>query len=103
VPDLNPSVILPPASAPVLVFLGSPSVGMVKLRWTDSGSPDRRARPAGVVGLVLYADGVPVGTYGRFQAVVAAESGSEISYTGRWINARGQTGPVSTGVTCRAS
>lgn len=109
--DRTPSPVPAPVSSPLLnVIAATPGEHM--LRFSDSAQPDRRSKPAGVIGLQLF---VAVGTgivsdpkVAQFRAFVtrqpyavpfeAADNGKLATYFARWQNGKGDVGPWSTAV-----
>lgn len=108
VPDSVPSPIPAPTTKPVLSLVEGNSLQDV-LRYRDSVLSNPRSRPPGAVGMELYckvgstppasiADCTYKGLKTRMPATVdfaPADAGDTAYYIGRWITARGLTGPSS--------
>lgn len=111
----HPTPIPPPSSNPVLALLSS-SGGGVKFRFSDSVTPDSRSKPPGAIAMLLFAsvgltppgsvdDTHYVGSFTKnttgpgSRSVVINFSGADVGkkayLIGRWINRRGELGPVS--------
>jgi hypothetical protein len=104
--DTQPTPVPPPASYPLLAVSGMIQ-GVQDLRAADQNSPNRRGRPAGTAGLLLFraVDTGPVTepaqaaflgfvTRAGFQShFEAADNGKTATYFGRWTNAKGEVGP----------
>lgn len=98
----------PPATSPVISILGIVNRS-ARLAIADETSPDTKARPFGVVGLQLFyqvAGVAPLDTTGMTYAGLVtrtpialelpeAASGKLVYMLGRWVNAKGQVGPLS--------
>lgn len=106
---------LVPASSPLIVIQKA-QAGTHFFRFSDDGSPDSAAKPAGAVGLQIY---VAIGTvaaptpeganfYGTFTsngrtltalgpiiAYDSADAGKVATIFGRWVGKRGDVGPWS--------
>ena len=109
VADRVPSPVPPPATRPVI------NAGILKSRslevhLADELTPSRKARPAGAAGAEVYSwvgTGAPPmdlelwryeGLATRWRFVLDFEdtdSGKSVTIAARWINAKGQTGPLS--------
>lgn len=108
VPDLIPTAIPAPTTAPVITIDFSQR-GQHTVNFTDSATPNSKAKPAGVFGLALYrkvSDTQPagigsmeyVGTYTANGGVLVYEEsqfGSQVFYVGFWETAKGLRGPQS--------
>jgi hypothetical protein len=113
--DFQRTAVPAPISFPVLKLMGATPLRH-ELRWNDSGAPDSKARPAGVVGLQLFCQvgDTPGGSPGappndplasRFRCfttkqpyrmeLAAADEGKKAFYYARWQTATGLTGPFS--------
>lgn len=106
--DTAPSPISAPATNPI-VSVNEATPLAHYLRFSDSLTPDSRAKPVNVVGMELYVS--PSATVIsdpedlKFNGVVtrnpyvitydAADAGKKAYIAGRWINAKGQRGPWS--------
>ncbi|HYE62045.1 MAG TPA: hypothetical protein VD997_08610 [Phycisphaerales bacterium] len=111
IPDTTPSVIPPPATKPVL-SIARIEQGSQQVRATDEATPNKRSRPVGSAGMLLYraiatdavndpAQATFVGFVGRPDFTcefTSADRGKTVTYFARWTNAKGQTGPWSQGV-----
>lgn len=107
--DPVPTPIPPPTTRPVvgLQFAGPLSQTLV---WADETTPLKRAKPAGVAGVLLYksvgtvaatdpAQATFDGLYTRTpQAITfeASQQGKVCTYFARWTNSKGEEGPWST-------
>lgn len=106
--DPVPTPIPPPSTHPNLsILFGGPLTHT--LVWADETTPLRRAKPAGVIGLLLYRSiGVTaavdpaqcdfVGLYTRIPQLMeygAGDQGKIATYFGRWTNGKGDEGPYS--------
>lgn len=114
--DPVPTVIPPPATAPVLSALNS-SPGVQSVLAVDTATPTSRAKPAGVIGLLLHKavgavaaidplQSVFEGLFTRTPATIsfaAGDNGKVCTYFARWTNAKGEEGPWSAPVTCTVS
>jgi len=109
--DTDPTPVPAPATRPVL-SIARIAQGFQEVKATDEATPNRRARPAGSAGLLVYR---AIGTApindpanAEFQAFVGkpaitssfspSDSGKVVTYFARWTNARGEVGPWSQGV-----
>lgn len=111
----TPTPIGPPATAPILSMLAT-SGGGIDFRFSDEATPDSKARPFGTAGLELWCKigpGAPIdisecafrglytiNTNGPGSRAARVDfSGGDVGKTayflGRWINIRGEPGPVS--------
>lgn len=109
--DATPTPVPPPSTMPVL-RIDRIEQGFQNVSATDEATPNRRARPAGSVGLLLYravgpdavndpADATFVTFVGKASvrsSFTAADRGKTVTYFARWTNARGEVGPWSRGV-----
>lgn len=110
VKDTEPSPIPAPATFPLIDVLNA-TPGRHELRYSDSASPDSRAKPFGAIGLQLFktvAEGEapsPEGAelVGQFTTNPVhvdndpADAGKVATYFGRWITRTGLIGPWSHG------
>ncbi|HYE17888.1 MAG TPA: hypothetical protein VEA69_05565 [Tepidisphaeraceae bacterium] len=106
--DVTPSPIGPPTTYPVL-SLGGVGPLTADLRTVDVATPTRRAKPAGTIGCEVWVKiGGPapesveqcrylmLATRNRTTLTFAPADANQTAYLiGRWINERGQPGPVS--------
>ncbi len=106
--DLKPTPVPPPSSAPLLSVIAA-TTRQHTLRYSDSTTPDKRAKPVGVSGIEIYCQigDTPsldpdnakfLGVSTRQPYVVdfaAGDIGKTAHYWARWINAKGQPGPWS--------
>lgn len=109
IPDPTPTPVPAPATFPVISSVGTNN-GQIVLTWTDSDSPAARRKPPGAIAMQLW------GVFGEVAAVSTAQMeylvqsgripytltyasemrGKVGSFAGRWVSARGLTGPWST-------
>jgi len=113
IPD-PPTPIPAPTSYPLLT-IDSFNLGTLKLSAADQFTPDKKAKPAGTAGLLLFsivaeesataptdADFNAFLTKTRFQNTFSqADSGKMVTYFGRWTNGKGELGPWSPPVSIR--
>lgn len=106
--DTAPTPVPPPATYPTLTIL-EPMRGVQDLRARDSSSPDRRSKPAGAAGMLLFrAVGTAAVTDPSGAAFLAfagktdlafnfasADNGKVATYFARWTNSKGEVGPWS--------
>lgn len=97
-----------PTTAPVLAVDASRRLEHI-ISWRDSASLNRKARPAGVMGLELYVkvggpapagleDCRSLGMITRspdLEQFAPAQGGQTAYYIGRWVSTRGEPGPLS--------
>ncbi len=108
-PNVIRTPIPPPETMPLLSFLGTTPDGTMTLRYSDSSTPDSRARPYGYQSLQLFrvisddpAES-PAGAmfYGAFTrnpmtvAFTTADNGKWCTFFARWANTKGEVGPWS--------
>lgn len=112
--DTTPTPIPPPSSYPLLT-IDSFNLGTLALHAADQNTPDKKARPAGTSGLLLFsvvgpaAATVPTGlefsaflTRPTFENTFSPDdSGKTVTYFGRWTNGKGELGPWSPPVSIR--
>lgn len=103
-----PAPIPAPATYPVLSFTAM-RPGMQRLRIADAATPNKRARPRGTVGLLLFravgaeparnpaeAAFLALVTRAEFESVFTpADHGQTATYFARWTNHKGEPGPWS--------
>lgn len=106
--DSQPTPIPAPSTYPVLTVRGL-GLGAQDLNAADQMTPDKRAKPAGAIGLVLFrAIGTaPISnpdqaaylafvTRAEFQSqFTSADNGKTATYFARWTNGKGEVGPWS--------
>ena len=106
--DTQPSPVPPPSTYPMLGVTGM-GVGIQDLHANDQATPDRRAKPAGTAGLLLFrAVGTAAATdpsQCSFLSFVSktefkshftsADNGKTATYFARWTNSKGEVGPWS--------
>lgn len=106
--DTQPTPIPPPATYPVLSVVGM-GAGLQDLRACDQNTPDKRGKPVGASGLLVYravgtapatdpAQAVFLAFVSRsdFQSTfTSADAGKTATYFGRWTNGKGEVGPWS--------
>lgn len=106
---------LVPATAPLLSIISAES-GIHRFRFSDSDTPDTRAKPAGAVGLQLFtkvgvapavtpdgadfyaaftSNGRTLTALGPIVAYDPADAGKVATLFGRWVGSRGDVGPWS--------
>lgn len=109
--DTTPTPVPPPATRPVLA-IGRMTQGSMEVRATDEATPNRRARPNGAAGLLLYrAVGTTavndpseatfltfVGKPEALSTFAPADNGKVATYFARWTNSKGEVGPWSQSV-----
>jgi len=108
VPDTQPTPVPAPSTKPVLA-IARMDQGVQEVRATDEATPNRRGRPSGSAGLLLFR---AVGTapvtdpsQAQFMTFVGrpqvsstftpADNGKTVTYFARWTNAKGELGPWS--------
>ncbi len=106
--DTAPTPVPPPSTQPLLTIT-EPMRGVQDLRARDSASPDRRAKPAGTAGMLLFR---AVGTEAVTNPSQASflvfsgktdlafefpstDNGKTATYFARWTNSKGEVGPWS--------
>lgn len=111
VKDVMPTPVPPPATQPVLTIT-EPMRGAQALKIRDAVGGDRRAKPAGAAGVLLFRN---VGTeavtdYNQCAFMIfsgktdlmaefaPADNGKVATYFARWTNSKGEMGPWSPGV-----
>jgi hypothetical protein len=106
--DTVPTPVPPPATFPLLTIT-EPMRGMQDVRAADELTPNKRARPTGSAGLLLFravaTEAVPSPDDARFLSFVTrsefqsnfdpADNGKTATYFARWTNAKGEVGPWS--------
>jgi hypothetical protein len=106
--DTVPTPVPPPSTFPLLTIT-EPMRGMQDVRAADETTPNKRARPSGAAGLLLFraVDAAPVSSPddARFLSFVTrsefastfdpADNGKTATYFARWTNAKGEVGPWS--------
>lgn len=106
--DAVPTPVPPPSTYPTLTIL-EPMRGVQDLRARDSASPDRRAKPAGTAGMLLFravgAAAVSDPSDASFLAFAGktdlaftfdpTDNGKTATYFARWTNSKGEVGPWS--------
>jgi hypothetical protein len=109
--DAAPTPVPPPSTQPLLTIT-EPMRGVQDLRARDSASPDRRAKPAGTAGMLLFRAIGPVAATDSADAPFlafagktdlaftfdAADNGKIATYFARWTNTKGEMGPWSPAV-----
>lgn len=114
VPSGTATPIPPPSTYPLLT-IESFNMGVLELHAADQSAPDRKAKPPGVAGLLLFsviaptAATVPDGagfnaflTKPKFHSAFdPADAGKTVTYFGRWTNGKGELGPWSPPVSIR--
>lgn len=106
--DPTPTPIPPPSTSPILSIVAATPLQLT-LRFADQNTPDKRAKPAGVLCLELFSvpsatvitnpDTIPFYGLVTKQPVAinfdSADVGKSAYIVGRWANRKGQTGPWS--------
>ncbi len=106
--DTSPTPVPPPSTYPMLSIL-EPMRGVQDLKARDSASPDRRSKPAGTAGMLLFrtigaapvtnpADAPFLSFVGKTDLVFnydMADDGKFATYFARWTNSKGEMGPWS--------
>lgn len=112
--DTSPTPIPPPSTYPLLT-IDSFNLGTLSLHAADQNTPDKKARPAGTSGLLLFSVIAttpatdPTGlsfdaflTKPKFQNTFdPSDSGKTVTYFARWTNGKGELGPWSPPVNIR--
>lgn len=108
VADTQPTPVPPPATYPIL-SISKIGQGMQDLRAADQETPNKRAKPAGAAGLLLFRTvgeapvSEPTGaqflsfvSQGKFTSnFTPADNGKTATYFARWTNSKGEMGPWS--------
>ncbi len=114
IPDRDPTPIPAPGSYPVLT-VESFNLGTLTLTAADQFTPDKKAKPAGSAGLLLFStigeapaiepSNVDFNAFlskTKFQNSYGAEqAGQFVTFFGRWTNGKGELGPWSPPVSIR--
>jgi hypothetical protein len=109
--DTQPTPVPPPSTRPVLAIAGMMQ-GTQDIRATDEATPNRRSKPVGSAGMLVYrAVGTAavndpsastfltfVGRTAVQSHFVSADNGKVATYFARWTNAKGEVGPWSQAV-----
>ena len=104
--DAGPTPVPAPSSYPMVSVAGL-GQGLQQLRAADQFAPNRRARPTGTAGLLLFraiaTEPVSEPTQAQFLSFVTraeftatfnpADNGKTATYFARWTNAKGEVGP----------
>jgi hypothetical protein len=112
--DTSPTPIPPPSTYPLLT-VDSFNLSTLQLHAADQDTSDRRARPFGTSGLLLFSviapDPAPTPTGLEFNAFLTnpkfqntfdpSDAGKTVTYFGRWTNGKGELGPWSPPVSIR--
>jgi hypothetical protein len=112
--DATPTPVPPPSTAPVLSLLNQ-GIGTQVVHAADETTPNKRARPAGTIGMVLFRtiadDAAPNPDGTQFVTLLMrpdftasldpADNGKTATYFARWSNSRGELGPWSEGLVAR--
>jgi len=112
--DTQPTPIPPPSTYPLLT-IETFNMGTLQLHAADQATPDKKARPVGSSGLLLFSvvgeapATEPTGL--EFNAFLTkpkfsntfdqSDSGKTVTYFGRWTNGKGELGPWSPPVSIR--
>lgn len=114
IPDTAPTPVPPPSTYPLLT-IDSFNLGKLELHAADQNTPDKKARPAGTSGLLLFSSvadepaSTPTGlefnaflTRPKFENTFdPADAGKTVTYFARWTNGKGELGPWSPPVSIR--
>ena len=112
--DTVPTPIPPPSTYPLLT-IGSFNLGTLELHAADQETPDKKARPVGTSGMLLFSIIAPAPatdptglefnaflTRPTFHSTFTTEqSGQTVTYFARWTNGKGELGPWSPPVSIR--
>jgi hypothetical protein len=112
--DTSPTPVPPPSTYPLLT-IDSFNLGTLSLHAADQNTPDKKARPVGTSGMLLFSVvattpvTTPTGlefnaflTKPKFQnTFTEADSGKTVTYFARWTNGKGELGPWSPPVNIR--
>lgn len=104
----TPSPIPAPSTNPIISVISAAPLEQT-VRASDSTTPDKRAKPFGALGMLLYGkasltpitniDELPVVQIVTKQPIKvafdSADRGKTMYYYGRWYNRKGQLGPAS--------
>jgi len=109
-PNNTRTPIDPPDTSPILEVIAS-TPGLQTIRYADSMTPAKRGKPFGATSIQLFigiadanviitdpADAVFYGAFTKNPVAVAysaADNGKQATVYGRWVNAKGETGPWS--------
>ncbi len=109
--DSEPTPVPPPATFPTLIVT-EPMRRFQDIDAHDSTTPNKRAKPPGAAGLLLFraiaTEAVAEPEQAEFLAFVSrtafqatfdpADNGKVATYFGRWTNSKGEVGPWGPGV-----
>lgn len=112
--DTAPTPVPAPSTYPLLT-VDTFNLGTLTLHAADQATPDRRARPAGSAGMLLFSvvattpvttpEGLAFNAFltkPKFQNTFdPADSGKTVTYFARWTNGKGELGPWSPPVSIR--
>jgi len=112
--DTSPTPVPPPSTYPLLT-VDSFNLGTLQLHAADQYTPDKKARPAGTSGMLLFSvistDPATTPTGLTFNAFLTkpkfqntfdpADGGKVVTYFARWTNGKGELGPWSPPVSIR--
>jgi hypothetical protein len=107
-PNTTREPIEPPSTSPILNVIAA-TPGAQTLRYSDSMTPDSRAKPPGATDLLLFlavgdaiatdpSEATFIGKFTKNPIAVpfdAADNRKQATYFGRWSNRKGQVGPWS--------
>jgi hypothetical protein len=110
IPDTQPTPIPAPSTKPVL-SIARMTQGVQEVRATDEATPNRRAKPTGSAGMLLYraVGTTPVNdpTQATFLTFIGKttvnanfapeDNGKVVTWFARWVNSKGEVGPWSQG------
>jgi hypothetical protein len=104
--DTTPTPVPPPSTFPTLIIT-EPMRGLQDLNAHDSTTPNKRAKPSGTAGILLFraigataatdqaeADFLSFVSRTEFKATFdPADNGKTATYFARWTNSKGEVGP----------
>lgn len=111
-PNNSPSPVPAPTSSPIIAIIGS-TPGQHTIRFADSNTPDKRAKPQGVISLQLFRTlavgaatnpdaALLLGAFTKQPLAVdydAGDAGKVSTLWARWATRTGLVGPWSSAVT----
>jgi len=114
IPDTTPTPVPAPSTYPLLT-IGSFNLGTLRLTAADQLTPDKKARPTGTAGMLLFStigetpateptdvDFNAFLTRPKFATPMdPADNNKFVTFFGRWTNGKGELGPWSPPVSIR--